>query len=156
MVEKDAVFQRQLEEGVLTGELPPLVMVTGKGMPDLASRQLVYRLATEFQLPVLLPPDCDPYGLEIALTYKFGSLAMAWAPERLAVPSSLWLGLLPSDVAKLGIPPESMRPLSTDDRKKVQNLHGREYVRDCCPLLLPERGPQGGIRCSRNGDPNTM
>ena len=87
---------------------------------------------------MLLLTDCDPYGLEIALTYKFGSLAMAWAPERLAVPSSLWLGLLPSDVAKLGIPPESMRPLSTDDRKKVQDLYGREYVRDCCPLLLPE------------------
>jgi meiotic recombination protein SPO11 len=78
---------------------------------------------------VLLLTDCDPYGLEIALTYKFGSLAMAWAPERLAVPSSL----LPSDVARLGIPPDSMRPLSTDDRKKV-----REDVRDCCPLLLPE------------------
>jgi DNA topoisomerase VI subunit A len=72
---------------------------------------------------VLLLTDCDPYGLEIALTYKFGSLAMAWAPERLA---------------KLGVPPDSMRPLSTDDRKKVQDLHGREYVRDCCPLLLPE------------------
>ena len=65
-------------------------------------------------------------------------LAMAWAPERLAVPSSLWLGLLPSDVAKLGIPPESMRPLSGEDRKKVQDLHGRQYVQDCCPLLLPE------------------
>ena len=48
VVEEDAVFQRLLEDGVLTGDLPPLVMVTEKGMPDLASRQLVSRLATEF------------------------------------------------------------------------------------------------------------
>ena len=57
-----------------------------------ATRQLVYRLTIQFILPVVILTDCDPYGFEIALTYKFGSLAMAWAPERLAVPSAIWLG----------------------------------------------------------------
>ena len=57
-----------------------------------ATRQLVYRLTNQFILPVVILTDCDPYGFEIALTYKFGSLAMAWAPERLAVPSAIWLG----------------------------------------------------------------
>ena len=76
-------------------------MVTGKGVPDLATRQLVYRLSTQFILPVVILTDCDPYGFVIALTYMFGSLAMAWAPERLVVPSAIWLGLLPSDLGEL-------------------------------------------------------
>jgi len=138
VVEKDAIFQRLLEEGVMTGILPPFVMVTGKGMPDLATRQLVYRLSTELLLPTFLLTDCDPYGLEIGLTYKFGSLAMAWAPERLAVPSATLLGLLPSDVARLAIPPASMREFSEEDWKKVQDLHDRDYVREACPLLVGE------------------
>jgi len=138
VVEKDAIFQRLLEEGVMTGALPPFVMVTGKGMPDLATRQLVYRLSTELLLPTFLLTDCDPYGLEIGLTYKFGSLAMAWAPERLAVPSATLLGLLPSDVARLAIPPASMREFSEEDWKKVQDLHDRDYVREACPLLVEE------------------
>ena len=138
VVEKDAVFQRLLEEGVMTGSLPPCVMVTGKGVPDLATRQLVHLLATQCGLPVLLLTDCDPYGIEIALCYKFGSLAMAWAPERLAVPSSLWIGLLPSDIGKLGIPDTSMLAMSGDDFKKLQDLHCRQHIRDSCPALLAE------------------
>ena len=138
VVEKDAVFQRLLEEGVFEAGLPPFIMVTGKGVPDLATRQLVYRLSTQFVLPVVILTDCDPYGFEIALTYKFGSLAMAWAPERLAVPSAIWLGLLPSDLGALDIEEESMRLLSREDRKKIQDLHLRDYINDFCPQLIEE------------------
>ena len=69
VVEKDAVFQRLLEERILS-KFPGLVMVTGKGVPDLATRQLVHLLSVT--LPVLIITDCDPYGLEIFLTYKYG------------------------------------------------------------------------------------
>ena len=138
VVEKDAVFQRLLEEGVFEAGFPPFIMVTGKGVPDLATRQLVYRLCTQFILPVVILTDCDPYGIEIALTYKFGSLAMAWAPERLAVPSAIWLGLLPSDLSELDIKEESMRPLSREDRKKIQDMHLRGYINDYCPRLIEE------------------
>ena len=59
IVEKDAVFQRLLEEGVFATGLPLFLMVTGKGVPDLATRQLVYRLTTEFSLPTFILTDCD-------------------------------------------------------------------------------------------------
>ena len=138
VVEKDTVLQKLLEEGVMTGDLPNFIMITGKGVPDLATRQLVYKLNTDLQLPVFLLTDCDPYGVEIALVYKFGSLAMTWAPERLAVPSSILLGLLPSDIAKIGLPDSSMKQMSGDDFSKLQDLHCRPYIRDFCPFLLEE------------------
>ena len=47
VVEKDAVFQRLLEEGILFNEtLGKIILITGKGMPDIATRQLIHRFAT--------------------------------------------------------------------------------------------------------------
>ena len=89
--------------------MPSMVMITGKGVPDLATRQLVYMLATKLLLPVMIMTDCDPYGVDICMMYKYGSLAMAWAAEPLAVPSSVWLGLLPSDISRLSIMSSSMK-----------------------------------------------
>jgi DNA topoisomerase VI subunit A len=42
IVEKDAVFQRLAEDGL--PDALPLVMVTAKGMPDLATRAFCSRL----------------------------------------------------------------------------------------------------------------
>ena len=36
-------------------------MITGKGVPDLATRQLVRMLHSHASLPVLILTDCDPY-----------------------------------------------------------------------------------------------
>ena len=63
---------------------------------------------------------------------------MTWMPERLAVPCSVWLGLLPSDIAKLEIGDTSMKPLSREDFKKLQDIHSRRYVSDFCPELMEE------------------
>eukprot|EP00092_Neocalanus_flemingeri_P018537 GFUD01020073.1.p1 GENE.GFUD01020073.1~~GFUD01020073.1.p1 ORF type:complete len:386 (-),score=150.16 GFUD01020073.1:180-1337(-) len=137
VVEKDAVFQRLLEEGVMGGHMPSMIMITGKGVPDLASRQLVYMLSSHLGIPVMIMTDCDPYGLDICMMYKYGSLAMSWAAESLAVPTSVWLGLLPSDISRLSIMPSSMKPHSAQDCKKMVDLSRREYVMED-PLLRGE------------------
>ena len=64
VVEKDAVFQRLLEEGVMGGHLPSMIMITGKGVPDLATRQLVYMLSSQQGLPVMIMTDCNTYGVD--------------------------------------------------------------------------------------------
>ena len=37
-----------------------------------------------------------------------------------------------------GFEEESMRPLSREDRKKIQDLHLRDYINDFCPQLIDE------------------
>lgn len=128
VVEKDAVFQRLLEEGILTSVLAPLIMITGKGVPDLATRQLLYHLSSRQGTPVIILTDCDPYGMDIFLMYKYGSLAMTWANEPLAVPSSVWLGLLPTDLEEFNISSGCMKPHSEQDNKKMLELRRREYL----------------------------
>jgi meiotic recombination protein SPO11 len=86
VVEKDATFQRLLDEN-FSSVLGPCVIITGKGVPDLNTRQLVHRLWCELAVPVFALVDADPWGVEIMLTYRFGSMAMAWCCEPVAVPA---------------------------------------------------------------------
>ncbi|KAK3859037.1 hypothetical protein Pcinc_034812 [Petrolisthes cinctipes] len=73
VVEKDATFQRLLE-AQFHHTYGPAIIITGKGYPDLVTRQLVYRLRHSLGLPILCLTDADPYGLHIAAVYKFGAL----------------------------------------------------------------------------------
>ena len=41
----------------------------------------------ELSVPVFAFVDADPWGYEIMLTYRFGSVAMAWCCESVAVPA---------------------------------------------------------------------
>ena len=128
VVEKDAIFQRLLEEGVLQSRLPPLIMITGKGVPDLGTRQLVRTLNIRFSLPTFVLTDYDPYGMDIFLIYKFGSLAMTWSAEPLSTPTSVWIGVNSSDMINLDIPQQSTKQFSKHDTKKVEELSKREYL----------------------------
>ena len=60
--------------------------MTGKGFPDLNTRQLLWKLAFEIipQAAFLCLVDGNPYGMEIMSVYKFGSLSMVWCGEHLA------------------------------------------------------------------------
>ena len=60
--------------------------------------------------------------------YKFGTLSMVWSAEPLAVPSSHWLGLLPSDLGKLQIGEQSTKQHTLQDGKKIFDLSRREYL----------------------------
>lgn len=51
-----------------------ILIIQGKGYPDVCTRQLLVRLCLELKLQALALVDADPHGYEIFLTYKFGSL----------------------------------------------------------------------------------
>lgn len=126
VVEKDATFQKLFDDGFLVSEVGPCVLVTGKGYPDVNTRELVKRLSDELSLPVYALVDADPHGIEILCVYKYGSLAMAGETDSLAVPSIRWLGVRPSHVQAL--PMEERLPLSSADKSKIRDLLSRPYI----------------------------
>ena len=90
VVEKDAVF-KTLCEKVIWNEVP-CILITGRGYPGLAVREVVSRCEIDFQLPVLGLFDYNPHGLQILLTYRFGSARMG--REGIQYTSNIqWLGL---------------------------------------------------------------
>ncbi|KAK9953956.1 hypothetical protein ABG768_016068 [Culter alburnus] len=127
IVEKDATFQRLLDDDFCT-RLSPCIIITGKGMPDVNSRLMVRKLWDALHIPVFALVDADPHGIEIMCVYKYGSLSMAFEAHSLTVPSVLWLGLLPSDIQRYRVPKETIIPFSQADEKKINSLRIRTYI----------------------------
>uniref|UniRef100_A0AC35EVP6 Spo11/DNA topoisomerase VI subunit A N-terminal domain-containing protein n=1 Tax=Panagrolaimus sp. PS1159 TaxID=55785 RepID=A0AC35EVP6_9BILA len=73
IVEKDTVFQRLIEDG-FRRHFPNILLVTGRGFPDFVTRQFLKKIETKFKVPIYALVDCDPHGLHILLTYKYGSI----------------------------------------------------------------------------------
>ncbi|GBP23127.1 hypothetical protein EVAR_13148_1 [Eumeta japonica] len=134
VVEKDAIFQKLLDEGALM-RLGPVIIITGKGYPDVCTRQLVARLTRELRLPALALVDADPHGLEIYLTYKYGSLAQSHLSHDLSCGKLRLLGARHADAVTLA-PAAARLPLTARDRRKIQSLMRRPYLDApaCAPL----------------------
>ena len=128
VIEKDAVFQRLLSENFLEDLGIPAIMITGKGYPDLNTRRMLRRLAFELlpsQAKFVCLVDGNPFGMEILSVYKYGSLAMTFCGEPLAVPKLDWVGIYPSEVHS--IPKEYIHDFSDRDYKKARSLQERSY-----------------------------
>ncbi|XP_063744752.1 meiotic recombination protein SPO11 isoform X2 [Eleginops maclovinus] len=127
IVEKDATFQRLLDDNFCT-KLFPCIMITGKGVPDVDSRLMVRKLWDTLHIPTFVLVDADPHGIEIMCIYKYGSLSMSFEAHSLSVPSVMWLGLLPSDLQRLQVPQEALIPLTKRDESKLISLLQRPYL----------------------------
>ncbi|XP_028039806.1 meiotic recombination protein SPO11 [Bombyx mandarina] len=126
VVEKDAIFQKLLDEGALI-RLGPVIILTGKGYPDVCTRQLLCRLCKELRLRALALVDADPHGYEIFLTYKYGSLAQSHLSSSLACSSIVMLGARHHDAMTLA-PTEARLALTERDKRKLLSLLKRPYL----------------------------
>lgn len=127
VVEKDATFQKLLDSR-LFDKLPPGILLTGKGFPDINTRMMLQRLVRVTSLPAFALVDADPHGLEIFCVYKYGSLNMAYEAEVLTCPELEMLGVFPTDIAKLGIPDNALVAMTTADYAKARCLLARPYI----------------------------
>ncbi|GAA5888179.1 hypothetical protein JCM5296_000220 [Sporobolomyces johnsonii] len=131
VVEKEAVFRTLVSAGLTTNEeLGDGVVLTGKGYPDLATRELVKRLADDLpSIPLLFLVDSDPHGLEILSTYVLGSSSLSHDAANLAIGPGRanWVGIKPSEWDSLGIKREELLMLTSADRKKAGAMIKREW-----------------------------
>jgi meiotic recombination protein SPO11 len=114
IVEKDAVFMQLIQSNFSTRY--NCILVTGKGYPDVATRSLIHQIHESINLPIFLMTDADPYGIEIASVYKYGSRAMSFQNGELATPNVIWIGVEISEFQHLGISDCSLT-LSDQDLK---------------------------------------
>ncbi|KAI0633406.1 DNA topoisomerase IV alpha subunit [Trametes polyzona] len=130
VVEKEAVFQTlcRLRLGTHESLLGQGLVITGKGYPDVATRQLVKTLSANLpsHIPILGLVDGDAYGIDILSVYKYGSLSMQHENEQLAAARIQWLGIWASELAALGIPKDVLIPITKHDEKKARLLLKRE------------------------------
>ncbi|KAI9067138.1 DNA topoisomerase IV, alpha subunit [Trametes sanguinea] len=145
IVEKEAVFQTlcRLRLGTCRALPGNGLVVTGKGYPDVATRQLVktlsanlpqrqestctfqidYRSHRGHSIPILALVDGDAYGIDILSVYKYGSMRMRHEQGQLAAERVEWLGLWSSELAGLGIERDALIPITKHDEKKASSNH---------------------------------
>ncbi|XP_017769371.1 PREDICTED: meiotic recombination protein SPO11 [Nicrophorus vespilloides] len=125
VVEKDAVFQKLSQENISQKIGRPFILITGKGYPDFSTRLFLKILWKLLSIPIFILADCDPYGIEIMLCYKYGSLSLHMF-EELAVPNARWLGVHPSELNLLNI---ACKKMTENDMRKIRSIAKRSYMR---------------------------
>ncbi|KAJ7346909.1 topoisomerase acting in meiosis [Mycena albidolilacea] len=132
IVEKDArqaIFQTLCRVRIASHPALPGrgLIITGKGYPDVATRQLVATLSACLprRIPLLGLVDGDPYGIDILAVYKYGSRAMAHEVDKLAAPRVKYLGVLASELASYGVDRDALLPITKADEKKALTMLGR-------------------------------
>ncbi|ORZ18225.1 Spo11/DNA topoisomerase VI subunit A, partial [Lobosporangium transversale] len=91
VIEKEATMEYLLSLGFCETH-GPCILLTSKGYPDRAVRQLLndstssanQSFGHSLDIPLLALVDCDPYGIEIYLTYRCGSVRSAYDNANLA------------------------------------------------------------------------
>ncbi|URE45713.1 meiotic recombination protein [Musa troglodytarum] len=90
-------------------------------------------LVQHLHLPVYCLVDCDPYGFDILMVYRFGSMQMAYDANLLRVPEISWLGVFHSDLQKYHLPDRCLLELTSDDKKKAEAMLLRCYLHKEAP-----------------------
>ncbi|KAJ7072072.1 DNA topoisomerase IV alpha subunit [Mycena amicta] len=130
VVEKDAVFMTLCR--LLLTKHPALrgrgIIITGKGYPDIATRQLVATLSASLpkSVPILGLVDGDPYGVDILSVYKYGSKAMAHEGAKLEAGRIKYVGVFGSELSSYGVDVDDLLPMTKKDEKKAQAMLQRE------------------------------
>jgi len=120
VVEKDAIFQRLNDYEFWRKN--KCILITGKGQADRATRRMVRRLSEEWELPIYVLTDADPFGWYIYSTYKAGSISLSYESFRLACPEAKFLGMTMTDLDRYEIPKDHLIKANDIDIKRAKEL----------------------------------
>jgi DNA topoisomerase-6 subunit A len=116
VIEKGAMFTRLVEEKA--HEKFNALLIHTAGQSPRATRGIIHRLNKDYNLPVYIFTDGDPWGLHIAMVIISGS-ANAAHLRGLATPDAKWIGVWGSDILDYKLPTE---PLTEFDLKRLNEL----------------------------------
>ncbi|KAJ1452878.1 Spo11/DNA topoisomerase VI subunit A [Pelagophyceae sp. CCMP2097] len=119
VVEKDGIFRRLVDDGYFARR--KCILVTGCGVPDVATRACVAQLRAALRVPVYGLVDWNPYGAGILAVFKRGSRFGVTAEQQYAV-DVRWLGLRSSQVEAAQLPDSCMQPLNVHDERRARGL----------------------------------
>ncbi len=132
VIEKEGVYTRLSEDKFF--QQYPCILVTGKGFPDIATRQWVQHLQRVLNLPVYGLCDGNPYGISVLHTYQYGQRAGALGAsssngrrQQKSTFKMKWLGIRPSQLSELNLPPSVFQQLTDLDKKRLESLRNETH-----------------------------
>lgn len=126
-MEKAAIFERLLEDKF--HEKQKGIILSSQGQTTRGIRRLLQRLYEEFELPIYVLADLDPWGAYIYSVIKYGSINLAFFSKKLTIPSVKYLGITCNDVEKYDLKKHLIK-LKDTDIKRMQQIADYEWFKD--------------------------
>ncbi|MCE2752184.1 MAG: DNA topoisomerase IV subunit A [Pirellula sp.] len=119
-VEKGTVWQRFNEDKFW--QKHNCIVSHGAGQPARGVRRMLYRLHSEYKLPVFCLLDNDPWGYYIYSVIKQGSINLAFESMRMAIPDAKFIGLRSGDYERCGLKQNVTIKLDDKDKKRAKQI----------------------------------
>jgi DNA topoisomerase-6 subunit A len=119
-VEKGTVWQRFNEDKFW--QKHKCIVSHGAGQPSRGVRRMLYRLHSEYKLPVFCLLDNDPWGYYIYSVIKQGSINLAFESMRMAIPDAKFIGLRSIDFERCQLKEDVMIKLDDKDKKRAKQI----------------------------------
>ncbi len=117
-VEKSAEWERMHEDKVW--KKLNCILICSQGQATRGIRRLLQRLHNEFNLPIYVLTDFDPWGIYIYSVLKFGSINLAHMSSQLAIPDIKFLGLTADDIEKYDLKRHIIKFKEVDEKRLQQ------------------------------------
>lgn len=128
IVEKLTLLTALLSSGFL--RLTPCVIISGSGQPSIECRLFVRKVHEALKnVPIFALVDCNPFGIDIFKSYKYGSVNLAFMSRDLVVASIRFLGFFFSDITYFGVKANDLMELEEADINRLKNLVKEEWVK---------------------------
>jgi len=116
VIEKGAMFTRLVEEQA--HKKFNAILIHTAGQSPRSTRSIIHRLNKDYNMPVYIFTDGDPWGVHIAMVIVSGS-ANAAHLRGLTTPDAKWIGVWASDIINYKLPTEN---LTDFDKKRLIEL----------------------------------
>jgi len=126
-MEKAAIFERLNEDKFW--QKNNCILVTSQGQTTRGIRRLLQRLSEEHNLPIYVLCDSDVYGAYIYSVIKYGSIALAFASEKLTIPNCKYIGVTMDDVLKYDLKKHLIK-LTEQDLARIKQVSEYEWFKD--------------------------
>ncbi len=126
-MEKAAIFERLNEDKFW--QKNNCILVTSQGQTTRGIRRLLQRLSEEYDLPIYVLCDSDVYGAYIYSVIKYGSIALAFASEKLTIPNCKYIGVTMDDVIKYDLKKHLIK-LTEQDLARIKQVSEYEWFKE--------------------------
>ena len=105
-IETGGMFDRLVENGF--DEDFDCALLHLKGQPARSTRRIMKRMSEEWDLPVVVFLDGDPWSFRIFASIAYGAIKTAHISEYLATPSATYLGITADDIVAYDLPSDDL------------------------------------------------
>ncbi len=105
-IETGGMFDRLVENGFDENYRAGLLHL--KGQPARSTRRMLKRMNEEWNLPIVVFLDGDPWSFRIFASIAYGAIKTAHISEYLATPSATYMGITADDILAYDLPADDL------------------------------------------------